>query len=477
MMPPTIIQGGMGIAVSGWRLARTVSTAGHLGVVSGTAIDAVMVRRLQLGDEGGHVRRALEHFPIPEIADRILGAYFVDGGKPARKPFKSKPVISLNPTRRMLELIIAANFAEVWLAKEGHSGPVGINLLEKIQMPALPSLYGAMLAGVDYVLMGAGIPRAIPAVLDHLAALEPVSYRLDVTGTPSGTEFEFGFDPRAFRPPGLEALPRPKFLAIVSSSVLAVSLAKKATGHVDGFVVEAPTAGGHNAPPRGPLNLNEEGEPIYGPRDEPDFEQIRELGLPFWLAGSRGSAEGLRYALSIGAAGIQVGTAFAFCDESSMDAAIKRQVIQLVKSGRVRVFTDPLASPTGFPFKVLGFEGTISDPSVYALRERVCDLGYLRECYVREDGTVGYRCAAEPIEDFVGKGGDPAKCTGRKCICNALMGTIGLAQVRKDGSIEPSVITTGDEVTQIARFLKPGRDSYSAADVLEALCSPTCAHE
>ena len=39
------------------------------------------------------------------------------------------------------------------------------------------------------------------------------------------------------------------------------------------------------------------------------------LGLPFWLAGGYGSAEKLKEALAEGAAGIQVGTAFAFCDE------------------------------------------------------------------------------------------------------------------------------------------------------------------
>jgi NAD(P)H-dependent flavin oxidoreductase YrpB (nitropropane dioxygenase family) len=58
---------------------------------------------------------------------------------------------------------ILANFVEVFLAKEDHAGVVGINLLTKVQMPNLPSLYGAMLAGVDYVIMGAGIPREIPA--------------------------------------------------------------------------------------------------------------------------------------------------------------------------------------------------------------------------------------------------------------------------------------------------------------------------
>ena len=44
---PPIIQGGMGVGISDWRLARAVSLRGQLGVVSGTALDTVMVRRLQ----------------------------------------------------------------------------------------------------------------------------------------------------------------------------------------------------------------------------------------------------------------------------------------------------------------------------------------------------------------------------------------------------------------------------------------------
>jgi NAD(P)H-dependent flavin oxidoreductase YrpB (nitropropane dioxygenase family) len=51
---------------------------------------------------------------------------------------------------------------------------VGINLLEKVQMPTLASLYGAMLAGVDVVLMGAGIPTQIAGILDKLSNHEPV---------------------------------------------------------------------------------------------------------------------------------------------------------------------------------------------------------------------------------------------------------------------------------------------------------------
>ena len=47
---PMIIQGGMGIGVSDWMLERAVSLRGHLGVVSGTALDSLFVRRLQDGE-------------------------------------------------------------------------------------------------------------------------------------------------------------------------------------------------------------------------------------------------------------------------------------------------------------------------------------------------------------------------------------------------------------------------------------------
>ncbi|MEE9472516.1 MAG: nitronate monooxygenase, partial [Acidimicrobiia bacterium] len=186
---PVLIQGGMGVAVSDWRLARAVSEAGHLGVVSGTALDAVMARRLQLGDPGGHIRRALAAFPVPEAAERILARCFVAGGKGADQRFKPTLMKRDRPSRNLRDLLVAATFVEVYLAKEGHPGLVGINYLEKLQAPTLPSLYGAMLAGVDYVLMGAGIPRAIPAVLDRLAEGLPVEMKLDVKE--SGREDDF----------------------------------------------------------------------------------------------------------------------------------------------------------------------------------------------------------------------------------------------------------------------------------------------
>ena len=300
---PVIIQGGMGVAVSGWQLARKVSQLGQLGVVSGTALAVTLARRLQLGDRDGHLRRALGCFPISKVAERVLEAYYNATPKGEHAPYRLTPMPVLQPGRAFLELTVAANFVEVFLAKEGHSGLVGINLLEKIQMPTLPSLFGAMLAGVDYVLMGAGIPRAIPGVLDRMAQGLRTELKIDVEGAAPGEEFCTTFDPAEFF--GSVALPplkRPHFLGIVGSATLAMTLAKKSSGRVDGFVVEGDTAGGHNAPPRGPLQLNAEGEPVYGPRDIPDLSKIRALGLPFWLAGSYGRAGRLAEAQAAGAA-------------------------------------------------------------------------------------------------------------------------------------------------------------------------------
>ena len=64
---------------------------------------------------------------------------------------------SLNTPDLLKELTVVATFSEVFLAKEGHDKPVGLNLLEKIQLPNIFAIYGAMLADVDYVFIGAGI--------------------------------------------------------------------------------------------------------------------------------------------------------------------------------------------------------------------------------------------------------------------------------------------------------------------------------
>ncbi len=66
------------------------------------------------------------------------------------------------------------------------------------------------------------------------------------------------------------------------------------------------------------------------------------------------------------------------------------------------------------------------------------------------------------------KGGDPADTVGRKCLCNGLAATVGLGQIRH-GIPEPAIVTAGNELTDLARLLPAGRESYHAADVIAYL--------
>lgn len=463
MTLPRIIQGGMGIAVSNWHLANTVARTGQMGVVSGTALDAAFVRRLQDGDSGGHLRRAMAHFPLPAVVQDALRRYFLPDGREGAK-YKDLPMYRQGASAERERLTMLACFVEVFLAKEGHEGAVGINLLTKIQLPTLASLFGAMLAGVDAVLMGAGIPKEVPAALDALAEGRPARMRLEVEGQDPDEPVQMRLDPAAHFPETPPTLRRPLFLAIIASSSLAIMLARKASGRVDGFIIEGPTAGGHNAPPRGEKTFNERGEPLYGPRDVVDLDKVKELNLPFWLAGGAGRRGSLKEALAAGATGIQVGTLFAFCDESGFTTEIKASVLSHVVSGEIEVFTDPVASPTGFPFKVVRWP---EDPAKGVERERVCDLGYLRTAYRTPEGKLGYRCASEPVDAYVKKGGKVEDTEGRRCLCNALLANIGHGQVRDD-DVEQPLITSGDDLVQLGEVLA-GRTHYSAVDVIRYL--------
>ena len=466
---PVVIQGGMGVAVSSWPLARAVSRTGQLGVVSGTALDVVLARRLQDGDPGGHLRRALDHFPVREIAERIQVRYFRAEGRLPRQPYAPTPQLTLRQTRAAQELAVVGNFVEVWLAKEGHQGPVGINFLEKVQMATPTAAYGAMLAGVDYVLMGAGIPRELPRLLDRLARHEVGLLSIDVHGAGAPSTLEL--DPVALLGATPPPLRRPRFLAIVSAHVLASYLARDPETRPDGFVIEGPRAGGHNAPPRGPLVLDEDGQPVYGSRDEADLGKIAALGLPFWLAGTYGTPDRVVAALEAGAAGVQVGTLFALCRESGFAAGVREQLLGQLAAGTLDVRTDPLASPTGFPFKVAQLPGTLAEDAVYKERPRLCDLGYLRVPYLREDGQVGYRCASEPVGHYVRKGGAAEDTLGRKCLCNALPANVGIGQTRRSGYTEAPLVTLGADLDGVRAFSREHPGGWSAAEAVAWLLS------
>ncbi|MET8686954.1 nitronate monooxygenase [Streptomyces sp. NPDC004732] len=533
---PEVIQGGMGVGVSGWRLARAVSSAGQLGVVSGTALDALLTRRLQLGDPGGDVRRALAAFPVPELAGAVLDRFYVEGGVAAGERLRAQPMLRVERGEQAELLTVLGNFVEVWLAKEGHEGPVGINYLEKVQLGLAPGMFGAILAGVDCVLVGAGVPGHVPELARRLARREPVTVRVRLDGAEE--DHDHHFDPVALlgrvgfgveqggcrcggdgegagcrgvaasaeserqgrvrtparaqvqdvrieslapaeRPPvapsspgparpSLRSLRRPNVLAIVSLPLLAAYLARDGATTPDGFVIETHGAGGHSAPPRGALRLDAEGEPVYGPRDHPDLAKMAGLGIPFWLAGGAAHPERLAAARALGAAGVQVGSAFALCEESGLLPGLRDALRTRARAGTLRVRNDPMASPTGFPFKVAELPGTLSDPAVRTARRNVCDLGYLRVPYRTPKGAIGYRCPAEPEAAFRRKGGSAADTEGRLCLCNGLLATVGLGQRHPSGRDEPPVVTLGQDLDFLAD-LSPDGGTYRAVEVVEWL--------
>lgn len=474
-----LIQGGMGIGVSGWELARAVSMQGQLGVISGVGLSHVIPRILQNGDPGGHIRRAFAAFPIQDIATRVLNRYFVEGG--SEKPrFKAVPLLSLTPDQATRELTVIAVFSYAWLAKEGHDGLVGMNLLEKIQMPLLECFYGAMLAGVDVVLMGAGIPTQVPAILDELAEHRPVSYRVNVDGATAEDDFRARFDPATIMPNADEPLTRPVFLAIISSVALARVLKKKAPG-TNGFVVEHHTAGGHNAPPRG-KHEDENHTPLYGEEDEVEFAKMRELDMPFWVAGGQASPQAVERAISVlGAQGVQMGSLFAFCRESGMDERYKSEVRRHAYSDDLKIATSNRYSPTGFPFKAAQLDDTSSNEAVYEDRHRICDIGLLRTGYKKADGTVGYRCPAEPVDVYLAKGGKIEDTVGRRCLCNSLTSAIGLPQWQKfpgrDPYWEPALITSGDDLSFLKQMMDDPDGSYSAKDAVDYVLGHRCCNK
>ena len=465
---PTIIQGGMGIAVSSWQLAKEVSIAGELGVISGTAIDSVVARRLQDGDLTGDIRRAMAAYPHQDTIKEITDRFYIEGGRAEGKPYLDVPKLSIKGNLFSNKLLAVASFVEVWLAKEGHNGLIGMNILEKIQLAIPAQLYGAMLADVDYILIGAGIPAQVPHLLNEISQGNKVAMKVDVADTKD--KHYLHFEPRTL---GLDNFPikRPLFLAIVTSHALVAYLNKDEETKPDGYVIEYHVAGGHNAPPRAKNHVNDEGEAVYNELDIPNLEKIHASGSPFWLAGGYATPEKVKEAISYGAQGVQVGSLFALANESGFTNENRSSILVSLADPTMRVMTDASASPTGFPFKVIQNNQTLSNDNLYKERTRICDLGYLRTMFQREKGGIGYRCPAEPLDNYEFKNGEVDQAQGSKCLCNALMADIGLGQVRPDGRTEISLLTFGSDLDgpRALRALHP--DGWNAVQALNFLKS------
>ena len=466
---PALIQGGMGVAISSWRLARAVAREGAFGVVSGTALDVVYARRLQDGDPGGHVRWALAQFPVPRIAERVLASYYIEGGKPAQRPYRNVPMFTLQPPAALQELTVAANFCEVLLAKQGHGGPVGINYLRKIELPLPFACLGAMLAGVDYVLVGAGNPAEIPALLTRLARHDDVvlSRRGAQGATSADADISVRCSPRQLLGAGLPPLRRPRFVAIVASDEPGRRPGRQSRDPPGRLRRGGPQRRRAQRAAARAASRRRARTARLRPRDQVDLAVVAGLGLPFWLAGAYGTPQGLRRR-EVGRGGRRAGRdRVRVRAESGLADPLKRQVLAQVLPATCR--SSPTgASPTGFPFKVVQAAGTLSDDEVFAPRQPVCDLGALRTPYRKPDGSIGYRCPAEPSRSTCARAA-VADTQGRRCLCNALLATVGLAQHREDGVAEPALVTLGQNLDFLPHLVATAGDDFGAADVVARL--------
>lgn len=500
-----LIQGGMGVYVSNWRLARAVAMARPgeaVGTVSGTALDVVYVRLLQLGDPGGHARRALAAFDAKfetDIGQKIFDHYFIAGGKTPDARYRSAPMhIVRSATGRasfpmpngnrapnplqladdVIELLIATGFAEVWLAKEGHSGRIFINFLNKIELPLIYVMYGAMLAGVDGVIVGAGNPDGLAAACSRLADHEAVTKKLSVLYHEAGEEFTLTFDPKQVAAGKFTTRPlqRPAFLAIATLEELVKALAESVSEAPDGFIIENHTAGGHNANPVGPEKRDPLGQPIYSEKDDVDLAAVRNVGCPFWLAGGYGSHDGLRIALAAGAVGVQAGSVFALAEESGMRADYRSAILNELKNGTddAALVRTTIFSPTGFSFKVVQIKDTLSDDEVFEARRRICDIGMLQQRGLSKPDADGgralfQRCPAGPIDAYLDRRGLERNTEERRCLCNGLLSCVGLGQVKEiKGEFveEPAIVTLGDHLDGVRRLSRNGQTHYWARDVV-----------
>ena len=338
-------------------------------------------------------------------------------------------------------------------------------------------MYGAMLANVDGIIIGAGNPDGLAAICSQLVNHEEVRIEIQVLYRESGEDFFVPFDPKLVAAGKFTQVPlqRPAILAIASLQGLVQTLANSQSQAPDGFIIEHHTAGGHNAGPQGPMKLDYRGQPIYSELDEPDLTVIRQIGIPFWLAGGYGSREKILEARNLGATGVQVGSVFALAEESGMKPAYRTAILNEIKKGTddAALVRTTLFSPTGFPFKVAQLAGTMADDTVYESRTRLCDIGLLQQRGLSKPDENGqrrlfHRCSAAPIGGFLKKRGLPQNAKSRRCLCNGLMSTVGLGQVKNQVE-EPAIVTIGNHLDGIRRLSHQGQHPYWVCDVVQDL--------
>ena len=318
-----IIQGGMGVGVSLHPLAKAVAHEGGVGIISSACIDRLVSKR----------------------TNKKVSTY-------------------------------EAVYEEVSLAKV-KGGFIGINIMAALVRDYNDSVKGALDAGANMIISGAGLPLNLPGI----------------------------------QPPKDTAL-----VPIVSSARALDIICKKweKLGYrPDAVVLEGPLAGGH-------LGFRIDQVDLETNRLENLLPSVKEHAMkcgdfPVIVAGGIYSHEDIVSFMNKGADGVQMGTRFLVTEESSATDAYKQAVIKATEEDII-VAHRP-GSPCGLPFRIIK-QSPMYVSSLKRLRPPKCDKGYV----LLKDGEGKFTVC-------------PAKESNENhfCICNGLLSSGGYNTDKEEG--------------------------------------------
>jgi nitronate monooxygenase len=317
-----IVQGGMGVGVSLHPLASAVAKEGGLGIVSSACLDRLVSKR----------------------TGRKMNSY-------------------------------EAAYEEVSLAK-ANGGNAGINIMCALGRDYEDSVRGALDAGADVIISGAGLPLSLPAI----------------------------------QPSRDTAL-----IPIVSSSRALDLICRKwerLGARPDAVVLEGPLAGGH-------LGFRIDQVDLEDNRLENLLPPVKEMAqrygdIPVIVAGGIYTHEDIVRFLAMGADGVQMGTRFLATEESSASEPYKNAVIHS-REEDILVAHDP-GSPCGLPFRIIK-QSPMYESAVARTRKPKCDKGYV----LLKDADGKYtKCPAKSSNEH------------HFCICNGLLSSAGYNPDREE---------------------------------------------
>ena len=333
-----IVQGGMGVGVSLSPLASAVAREGGLGIVSSACIDRLVSKR----------------------TGKKVNTY-------------------------------EAVYEEVSLAKAA-GGFAGINIMCALARDYEDSVRGALDAGADAIISGAGLPMSLPAI----------------------------------QPARDTAL-----IPIVSSGRALELICKKwerLGARPDAIVLEGPLAGGH-------LGFRMEQVDLDANRLENLLPEVKDAAkrfgdFPIIVAGGIYTHDDIKRFLAMGADGVQMGTRFLATEESSASPAYKEAVVRSQQEDII-VAHDP-GSPCGLPFRIIK-QSPMYVSALSRRRTPKCDKGYV----LLKDAEGKYsRCPAKESNEH------------HFCICNGL-----LSSADYNADKEEALYTVGTNAYRVDRVV------------------------